>query len=384
MSRKKVKKSLLQQLSDLDDHLFLLRKHLLGLRDDQAYLKAIAAELRVLVCYSSRTEGLLWRMVERLKISDAVKLHLAGNVDTSHPLAAGLDFAFVPIQRAGFGPPELAPNYYSFKKVIKSCDAIFVAGKGLTHDYLIKAVAQQMGSAHEPDEIEIPLARMEQIFINGVQPYVSVLALDSELVLQVGERVIEEAEKQQEVKRKIRDPEYGDFSIALRFGLFKFLENKTIIVAMQSFVAEVEFVFSLTKTTLECSIHKSGKEIKNLVIDHPSSDWGIKKDSVIVISYSSKAKQIHAILNGKSQDNGIPCNIGWLHGKDLVPTYIPKIEDYPVYRQFISIYSRLLSSAEVNGLLELEIQEDGNWKSPDGSDLFLTKEDDDNDQTFPS
>jgi hypothetical protein len=355
----------------------------LGLREDQAHLKGIAAELRVLVCYSKGIEGLLWRIVQRLNISDAVKLHLAGNVNTDHPLAAKLDLAFVPIQRAGFGPPELPPNYYSLKKVIKSCEAIFVAGKGLTHQYLIKAVAQQMGSAHELDSIEVPLARMKQIFINGVQPYVSVLALDSELVLQIGERALETAEKQLDYKRKIRESESGNFSIVLRFGYFRFHDNKAIIVAMQSFISEVEFTFSLSKTFIECSIYKSGKEITSLVLDHPSSDWRPKKDAVIVISYSSRAKQIHTILNGVNQDNGIPCDIGWVHADDLAPTNILKREDNPIYRQFLFTYSRLLSSHEAKSLLELEMQSDGNWKSPNGSTLFVENEDDDSDQVFP-
>ena len=152
---------------------------------------------------------------------------------------------------------------------------------------------------------------------------------------------------------------------------------------MQSFVAEVEFVFSLSKTTIDCSIYKSGKEIKTLTLNHPSSNWKPKEDTVIVISYSSKAKQIHAIINGVNQDNGIPCDIGWVHVEHLEPTDIPKSEDYPVYRQFLFTYCRLLSSREAKGLLELKMQNDGNWESPDGSHLFITDEDKDDGQIFP-
>jgi len=384
MTRKKrIKKSLLQQLSDLDDHIYLLRKNLLDLCEDQAHLKAIAAELRVLICYSKGVEGLLWRMVEQLNISDAVELHIAGNVNKNHPLATSLELAFVPIQRAGFGPPELPPNYYSLKNVIKSCEAVFVAGKGLTHEYLIKAVAQQMGSSHELDSIETTLAKLKQIFINGVQPYVPVLALDSELVLQIGERVFEMAEKRLEFIRKDHESESCNFSIALRFGYYELPANKTMIVAMQSFVSEVEFVFSLSKTTIDCSIYKSGKEIKTLSLNHPSSNWKPKEDAVIVISYSSKARQIHIIMNGVNQDNGIPCDIGWVHVEHLKPTGIPKSEDYPVYRQFLFTYCRLLSSREAKSLLELEIQNDGNWKSPDGAPLFMTHVDNDDGRIFP-
>lgn len=86
MGKKRISKSLLTQLSDLDDHLYLLRQHFVGLGEDQAYLKALSAELRVLVCLSGGTEGLLWRMVDRVNVPDAVELQLAGNVNVNHPI----------------------------------------------------------------------------------------------------------------------------------------------------------------------------------------------------------------------------------------------------------------------------------------------------------
>jgi hypothetical protein len=95
-SRKKirVRKTVLQQLTDLEAHLFLLREHRHNLAKDLDYIKAIAAELRVLVCLSSGTEGLLWRLLERYHVSDQVELHVAGSVDRDHPLARGLMFWF--------------------------------------------------------------------------------------------------------------------------------------------------------------------------------------------------------------------------------------------------------------------------------------------------
>jgi len=143
-------------------------------------------------------------MVKRMDVSDAVELQLAGNVDKNHPFANGLTFAFVPIQRAGFGHPDLPSRSYSLRKVIKHCDAIFVTGKGLTHEYLIKAIAQQIGSAHEDNTIELSLATLKVIFINGTQPYIPILTLVSELVLEIGERVLTKAEGSYGFKRKIR------------------------------------------------------------------------------------------------------------------------------------------------------------------------------------
>jgi hypothetical protein len=202
--KKRISKSLLEQLLALDDHLYLLRTNLLELRKDEAHIKIIAAELRVLVCLSSGTEGLLWRMVERIDASDAIELQLAGNVDANHPFANGLTLAFVPIQRAGLGHPDLPARIYSLRKVVKNCDAIFVTGKGLTHEYLIKLIAQQIGSAHEDNAIDLPLATLKAMFINGTQPYIPILTLVSELVLEVGERVLIKAEISHGFKRKTR------------------------------------------------------------------------------------------------------------------------------------------------------------------------------------
>lgn len=204
---RRISKSSLELMLALDDHLYLLRLHLLGLQKDDAHLKSLAAELRVLVCLSHRTEGLLWRMVDHVSASDAVDLQLAGNVDVNHPLATSLSLAFVPIQRAGLGHPDLPSNSYSLKKVIKCCNAIFVTGKGLTHEYLIKAIAQQMGSAHEDDAVELPLATLKATFINETQPYIPILMLVSELVLEVGERVLGAAEGSLGFTRKTRNPD---------------------------------------------------------------------------------------------------------------------------------------------------------------------------------
>jgi len=382
---KRISKSLLEQLEALDDHLFLLRQNLLGLQKDEAYFKVIAAELRVLVCPSRRTEGLLWRMVERMDVSDAVNLQLAGNIDVNHPFAAKIPiptFAFVPIQRAGLGHPDLPSHSYSLRKVIKYCDAIFVTGKGLTHEYLIKAIAQQIGSAHEDNAIELPLATLKAMFINGTKPYIPILTLVAELALQVGERVITAAESDLDFKRKIRQPDDGNMSIVVRMGYWNMPTDKTMIVTCRSFIAEIEFVFSLSGEQITVDVLQRGTEKKVICLKHPPN-WQPKCDVVIVLSYSSRIKQIHAILNGKSQDDGIPCDIGWVHAKDLVPTNIPKGQDYPIYRQFFLTYDHLLSPHETEVLLILEQTRDGNWKIPNGGALFNLTGEESEGQEFP-
>lgn len=185
------KKTIARKLRDLEDHLHFLDESMQKLAaGDVAYLKPIAAELRVLVCKSSGTEGLLWRLLDELHLEDAVHVHLAGNLDRDHPLAQGLQFIFAPVLPAGRGDPRLTPGHYSLKMIVKECEALVVAAKGYTHESLIRAVAEQMGSAHEDDGVAPHLIELSNILISNRSALVDVLASDAALVLEVGERAL--------------------------------------------------------------------------------------------------------------------------------------------------------------------------------------------------
>ena len=192
--RDRPRKTVARKLQDLEDHLHILNESLHKLvAGDSGYLKSIAAELRVLVCKSSGTEGLLWRLLDELHLSDAVHVHLAGNLDRSHPLAQGLQFIFTPVLPAGKGDPRLAPDHYSLKEIIKECEALVVSGTGYTHESLIRAVAEQMGSAHEDDGVAPHLIELSRILVSNRPVLVSLLSSDAELVLEVGEAALSRA-----------------------------------------------------------------------------------------------------------------------------------------------------------------------------------------------
>lgn len=97
---------------DLEEHLFLLQQSLRGLRKGQsAYLKSLSTELRVLVCFSSNTEGLLWQLTEELNIQDEVFVHQPfKGVKKNHPLFSKNPLLFVPIVRAGMGDRSMERN----------------------------------------------------------------------------------------------------------------------------------------------------------------------------------------------------------------------------------------------------------------------------------
>ena len=206
MARKnRIPKTIDRKLRDLDDHLYFLRESLLKLSNgDGAYLKTLAVELRVLVCKVSGTEGLLWRVIDEVNLHDAVHVHLSGNLDRNHPLAKGLQFSFVRIFRAGQGDPRLTPAHYSLKGIIKECEALVVSGNGYTHENLIRAVAEQMGSAHEDEGVEPHLIELSGTVISDQTALNTVLMSEADLILEVGERVLDEAEQNLDFKRKSR------------------------------------------------------------------------------------------------------------------------------------------------------------------------------------
>jgi hypothetical protein len=206
MTRKnRIPKTFNRKLKDLDDHLYFLKESLAKLvNGDHAYIKSLAGELRVLVCKASGTEGLVWRLIDEMHLFDDVHVHLAGNVDRNHSLAKGLSFVFIPIFRAGQGDPRLPPAHYSLKKIIKECEAVVVSGDGHSHEKLIRAVAEQMGSAHEDEGVEPHLVELERMIVSNQAALNSVLMSEADLVLEIGEKVLNEAKQQIGFERRER------------------------------------------------------------------------------------------------------------------------------------------------------------------------------------
>jgi hypothetical protein len=171
---------------------------------DDAYIKSLATELRVLVCLASGTEGLLWRICEELQVHDEVYVHLAENLDRDHPLAQNLQFLFVPVKRAGTGDPRLVPDHYSLRTIIKECGALVVSGVEYTHENLIRKVAEQMGSAHEDEGVEPHIIELSETILLNQPALIHVFISDAELVLEVGERILSNAAEKGEFIRQNR------------------------------------------------------------------------------------------------------------------------------------------------------------------------------------
>jgi hypothetical protein len=190
---KRIKKTLDRNLRDLDDHLHFLRESLSKLSNgDTSYVKPLTAELRLLVCKIGK-EGLLWRVVDEIGTDDRVNVHLAGNLNRDHPLVVGLQFMFIPLLRSGLGDPRLIPGEHSLKSIIRESEALLVSGDTYTYGKLIRTVSAQMGSAHEDEGVAPFLVELSGTVISD-QPALNIALISiADLVLEVGEKVLADA-----------------------------------------------------------------------------------------------------------------------------------------------------------------------------------------------
>lgn len=380
--RKRIPKPVERQLADLDHHLCILREQLHALPKEEAKLKVVAASLRVLICRSSGTDGLIWRLCRRLKVDDRITIQAVGGVNKDHPQARGLQFSFVPINRAGFGPPDLPAQEVSFEKIVTDHEALFVGGENLTHDYLIKAVAQQMGLAHEDEGLEVPIAQLEQIFVNGVHPYVPILARDAEFAIEVGERVLEKAERVLGLQRPNRQQDYGNVSIVVRLTAREQSTEVVPLFGLRSYVADATVAATLAPQSLVFTFTKRGRQVGEMEASHPG-EWRLGTDALFVLSYCSSAKRASTLAIPGGQRREIAIDVGWLHAEEMSLESVVERDTSSYYLQFICWYKKLLSSADARGLIELRPDEWGNWWSTDGQPLFVTEEDRKSRGVFP-
>ncbi len=316
-NKDRVSKTLGTKILDLEAHLYLLRKHMDGLRESRSHIKSIAGELRLLLCRSSGAEGLLYRLVEELSVNDSVNLHVPGELDPDHPLTKGLQFMLVPIWRGGQGPKpkEIPAHDYSFLKIIRYAQALVASGKPMTHEYLIKAIAQQMGSAHEDEGLEPALAQLNEIFINGVEPFFDVLILDAKLTLEVGERVLLEAKKRGLPWRSFHGNDYGNVTIGFRISIKQLPSNRVLLCRFHAYSSSVTIKCFVTAAGVEFLLEKNHTTIAEIPVPYPD-DFQFGNHMVFALSYCSRKNQARTIT-AQGVSNPFHCQLGWVHVADL-------------------------------------------------------------------
>jgi hypothetical protein len=360
-------------LQALDDHQYILRNELYGLRQDRAHIKTLASELRTLVCISSGTEGLLWRLADDLKVSDAIELQVAASVNRDHPLNRGRSIWQLPFSRPGQGPPGTPPACYRLRDVIKTCEAIYVAqvhDRVFTHELLIKAIAEQMGGAHEDPGLEHALVALKGFLVNNTELYFKVLAFDAELTLQIIERVLDCAEQLQIFRRARRPADHGDITLCVRFSRIEMLAGRVPLFTMKSEISEAAITCSANPQSALFTLMKRGEIIAELYApDPPGSPRGA--DAMFTLQYSSRDRRARTITNDQANGDPMTCDMGWLDAKEMLPEPHSGFEDFVILRCIVP-YERLLSPKECGELLRV---------SPDGREL---RDENPSNDTFPA
>lgn len=359
----KIKKTLQQNLADLDDHLYLIRDGLKKFQKTPAHIKVLAAELRLLMCSQNwgKTEGLLWRMVGALNVSDEILLQVPGRLDLDDPLARGLRFYYFPVQYGSLGDSCIPPQMYSIENFIKTQEALYVINKTITHENVIKMVSEQNGTAHEDEGICFELDELKNILLNGEPSFISVIQKDAELALQIGERVLEEAEKRKLHHRLVKGS-FGILSVFIRFSINAHITGSIPLLAFVSFISEVEIQCLIHPTSFSINIYKHERLLKEIVVGYPEN-YIHREDLSICFQYQSQLKKAHIILNGIRQDQGFDCDAGFICASELNLKMFAPSDLFS--RQFAMCYERLLKPSQCMELLET---------SPDLAILYESKE----------
>ncbi len=148
---------------------------------------------------------MIWRLAKELGVSDSVKLDLPQPADRLQPDTM---IAYIPLQssseRATPSLDFLIRGEYSLEDVIKNRPAVFPDGKAMTFDDVIKHCSQQIGTAHESDNIDPNLYNVRTYIIGNLRLHADILCRVARLALVVGDRVIEQAAKDRGYKVKAR------------------------------------------------------------------------------------------------------------------------------------------------------------------------------------
>jgi len=360
-------RSLPEQIGALDDHLYLLRQQCRAARDDLSHLKAVAAELRLLVCVSGRkayaAEGLLFRVAERLGVSDAVHVHAATWVKKDHPLAKGMSFGFVPVQWAGRGDPRLPPALYSLKWLLRNCQAAYLRGKELTHDWLIRAVAEEIGSAHEDEGIEPDLEDVRSVVLAGQPLLATSLLMLGELVLHVGARTLSEAEAKLQRRCKVRPPGSGDVTLVVRLALRQHVAGPVPVAAFHSYVSAVTIACSAAPGALVWTLRRDQDALGEARVPYPfGSELG--KEAVFSLAYSSGTREAVVGVGGSRVARTTVRDLVWLDGWSLILERPEEVSREFVSAHYALVYERLLGPHDWDEFAKLPPDLHGLWLYP--------------------
>ncbi len=182
MKKKRVKKAPHRMVGDCETNLrFLLEACELYLGGDEDRYKQVAAELRVLVCKTPSNKPLLLDLMEVYGFAYEVPLPQGGPpvIEPSHDLV-------VNPERPGIDNIETVYRPVPLREFVNRGLAVYMRPWCYTNQALTVAVAQQLGSSHEDESIEEPIAQMHYIHVGGDLSYERVLIGFASVIVKAG------------------------------------------------------------------------------------------------------------------------------------------------------------------------------------------------------
>ncbi len=345
MKRVRIEKGEARKLAELEDHLYILRQQSSDLTLDPAHLCVVAAELRALLCWSSGTEGLLWRLAGSLGVSDVVRVRAVGGINRDHPLARNMRL-FVPtlMRPIPNAPPTFRWHDIEMRTLVKECLGAYTHGKSFTHEQLIKKVAEQVGSAHIDDGIEPGLATLEELLISGRPSYSATLEVIASLTLEVGERVIAAAVDRGVFERRRFGP---PLTLSIHVSLREIPFGPVPVVSFQLYTSAIQLDTYLTPESFLFVLAKSGQNTIDVRVFHPTN-WQTNEDALFALTYDHAAKAMQAIGPHQEGDQREDCDLGFVWPNRLEwsePRYHDASAPYVRYKAFY-VHSRLLTSED--------------------------------------
>lgn len=293
------------QLLALDDHVELLRAALVGLRiTDRAYLKVIAAELRVLICRSSGSEGLLTRLIQRWNVNDAVEAFCSS--------AIGLPRIMSPLG------PTLSINVFTpgagrrvSLNTLLAAEACWFEGTAFTFEQLIKLIAEQVGTAHEDKAIHPVIASLFDQIPRDSTNVCQLFDFLSEMTLQIAERVFAAAAEISGFRRSAR-PGKGDLSLLLAVMPAYAPQAPPLLFEFVSHAADATIEYRVSCENWKCNV-RARDVITALGRGTLSSE--ITDPIGIYVQYSSNRRTARVGTTDGPAPPPFPVDLGWLDGR---------------------------------------------------------------------
>lgn len=332
-----------EELAALDDHLFLLKSSLTSLHsDDSAYAKLVSTELRALLCLSSGTEGLLWRVTDQLGVSDSIHALFSGVFSDHLGLAGEYDHLLV---SQNIRLPSHA-RAFGFRDIIKTGEALRYRGVSITYEQYIKILSQQVGAAHEAEAVDPVVIALREYSSRGSLHAYDILAFLAEVTLQLGERALKAAQGAGLYSRCPR-PGFGDISLTLITAPRQIVDNERLSFIFGSHISELYIEFLIDCKCWQINLFRSPEYSLQQIAGAPVEN---ENPLGLTFQYSSN-KQLARILRSESEAfKPFELNLGWLDARETTRWTKIKKKRMPAQISILNcaVFDHLTSSQELS------------------------------------